>query len=297
MGRSSTWRGCRRSRCAPSCEQVAGPVVLFFGLLRPYKGRRRAAARRGAGCQRRRAVDRGTPADRCRAAAGAARRPAVRFVSRFVADAELPALLPPRRRRRAPVLADRALRPVRRAGDRAGVRQADGAQRRGRLRRGRRDRRRRCWCRPAISVRWPPRFVGLLADEADRRRGSRGRRAAAAAGPYSWDEAARRTLELYRGLTGPRDGGCATIGAVVTALAIVFWISAGLVLYAHAGYFLLLWVVDRPRPGRRSAARGAEIGELPVGVGDRRRLCRGRGDRAAASPTCARSTIRRACSR
>jgi cellulose synthase/poly-beta-1,6-N-acetylglucosamine synthase-like glycosyltransferase len=49
----------------------------------------------------------------------------------------------------------------------------------------------------------------------------------------------------------------------VTALAIVFWISVGLVLYAHAGYFLLLWVVDRMRPGRRAPA-GAEIGELPA---------------------------------
>ena len=53
----------------------------------------------------------------------------------------------------------------------------------------------------------------------------------------------------------------------MTALAIVFWISVGLVLYAHAGYFLLLWVVDRLRPGRRAATRasaGAEIGELPA---------------------------------
>jgi cellulose synthase/poly-beta-1,6-N-acetylglucosamine synthase-like glycosyltransferase len=49
----------------------------------------------------------------------------------------------------------------------------------------------------------------------------------------------------------------------VTAPAIVFWISVGLVLYAHAGYFLLLWVVDRLRPGRRASA-GAEIGELPA---------------------------------
>jgi len=49
----------------------------------------------------------------------------------------------------------------------------------------------------------------------------------------------------------------------VTVVAIVFWVSVGLVLYAHAGYFLLLWVVDRLRPGRRASA-GAEIGELPA---------------------------------
>jgi glycosyltransferase involved in cell wall biosynthesis len=48
----------------------------------------------------------------------------------------------------------------------------------------------------------------------------------------------------------------------VTALAIVFWISAGLVLYAHAGYFLLLWGVDRLRPGRATGA-GEAAGELP----------------------------------
>ena len=48
----------------------------------------------------------------------------------------------------------------------------------------------------------------------------------------------------------------------MTALAIVFWISVGLVLYAHAGYFLLLWGVDRLRP-RRSAGPEAAEGELP----------------------------------
>jgi cellulose synthase/poly-beta-1,6-N-acetylglucosamine synthase-like glycosyltransferase len=48
----------------------------------------------------------------------------------------------------------------------------------------------------------------------------------------------------------------------VTALAIVFWISAGLVLYAHAGYFVLLWLVDRVRPRRRTSA-AAHPSELP----------------------------------
>jgi glycosyltransferase involved in cell wall biosynthesis len=40
---------------------------------------------------------------------------------------------------------------------------------------------------------------GLLADPDRRLRLARAA-AAAAAGPYSWDEAARKTLELYRGL-------------------------------------------------------------------------------------------------
>ena len=165
---------------AAELEQVAGPVVLFFGLLRPYKG-----------------VDvlleawRGVPAGaelwivgrpRMDIAPLLARAPAgVRFVSRFVSDAELRGVLPPRRRRRAPVLAHRALRPVRGAGDGAGVRQADGAQRRRRLRRGRRDRRRRCWCRPAMSAALRGALVACSATEAARERlaqaarGGRGR--------------------------------------------------------------------------------------------------------------------------
>jgi cellulose synthase/poly-beta-1,6-N-acetylglucosamine synthase-like glycosyltransferase len=48
----------------------------------------------------------------------------------------------------------------------------------------------------------------------------------------------------------------------VTALAIVFWISVGLVLYAHAGYFLLLWALDRLRRARPGPAAAAG-GELP----------------------------------
>jgi cellulose synthase/poly-beta-1,6-N-acetylglucosamine synthase-like glycosyltransferase len=40
----------------------------------------------------------------------------------------------------------------------------------------------------------------------------------------------------------------------VTALAIVFWVSAGLVLYAHVGYFVLLATLSRlrRRPGNRA---------------------------------------------
>ena len=48
----------------------------------------------------------------------------------------------------------------------------------------------------------------------------------------------------------------------MTAIAIVFWISVGLVLYAHAGYFLLLWVVDRVRPARL-AGPIPDAGEQP----------------------------------
>jgi cellulose synthase/poly-beta-1,6-N-acetylglucosamine synthase-like glycosyltransferase len=45
----------------------------------------------------------------------------------------------------------------------------------------------------------------------------------------------------------------------VTALAIVFWVSAGLVLYAHAGYFVLLSLIGRLR--RRAV--GADAAERP----------------------------------
>ncbi len=45
----------------------------------------------------------------------------------------------------------------------------------------------------------------------------------------------------------------------MTALAIVFWVSAGLVLYAHAGYFVLLSLIGRLR--RRAV--GADAAECP----------------------------------
>jgi glycosyltransferase involved in cell wall biosynthesis len=46
-------------------------------------------------------------------------------------------------------------------------------------------------------------LAGLLGDVAERGRMARAA-IAAAAGSYSWDEAARRTLEIYRELTGGR---------------------------------------------------------------------------------------------
>jgi cellulose synthase/poly-beta-1,6-N-acetylglucosamine synthase-like glycosyltransferase len=46
----------------------------------------------------------------------------------------------------------------------------------------------------------------------------------------------------------------------VTALAIIFWASAGLVLYAHAGYFVLLAVISRVRRRGPGGAAGAVTG-------------------------------------
>ena len=88
----------------PSLAAVEGPVVLFFGLLRPYKGLD-TLLEAWRGVDGRRAVDRRAAAD---GAALARSPPGVRFVPRFVSDAELAAFF-----RRAdivvlPVLADRA---------------------------------------------------------------------------------------------------------------------------------------------------------------------------------------------
>lgn len=49
------------------------------------------------------------------------------------------------------------------------------------------------------------------------------------------------------------------------ALAVIFWVSAGLLLYAHAGYALLLSALARVRRGRQgSRAPRAGEGELPT---------------------------------
>ena len=84
----------RRSRCRPSCEGAEAPVILFFGLLRPYKGIENlleAFARGSRGAELwivgnpRMDVE---PLRELAAAAGGR----VRFVTRFVEDAEIPAI-------------------------------------------------------------------------------------------------------------------------------------------------------------------------------------------------------------
>ncbi len=47
-------------------------------------------------------------------------------------------------------------------------------------------------------------------------------------------------------------------------LEIVFWICAGLIVYTHAGYPLLLWVLDRLHGGRRGPAPPASPGTPSV---------------------------------
>jgi glycosyltransferase involved in cell wall biosynthesis len=175
-------------------ERVSAPVVLFFGLIRPYKGvdvliDAFAGIRDAELWVVGRPLDVDVDALRARAAAN------VRFVPRFVADREIPAFL-----RRADVV----VLPYRDA-EQSGVLfsaiafgkaivvtdvggfgevAAAGA------------------ARPV-----PPGDPGalaaaireLLADRAARERLEAGARAAAA-GPYSWDAVAAQTLALYRRL-------------------------------------------------------------------------------------------------
>jgi Glycosyl transferase family 2 len=56
--------------------------------------------------------------------------------------------------------------------------------------------------------------------------------------------------------------GADRIGAAVTAVAIVFWVSVALLLYAHVGYALLLAAIARLRP-RHAEGRSAPPQELP----------------------------------
>jgi glycosyltransferase involved in cell wall biosynthesis len=181
---------------APELAEVNGPVVLFFGLLRPYKGLDvLLEAWRGVSGAELWIV--GRPLIDV-AALRAQAPPRVRFVTRFVSDAELPAyfrradavVLPYSRTERfdqsgvlaislafgkPTVLADvggfpevaaagaAALVP---AGDPDGLRET---------------------------------LARVLEDPAERERLAQGA-AAAAAGPYSWDEAAAKTVALYREL-------------------------------------------------------------------------------------------------
>lgn len=179
---------------------VAGPVVLFFGLLRPYKGIEvLLEAWRGVQGAELWIVGRPRmPLAGLRALAP----PGVRFVPRFVADAELPAyyrradvvVLPYSRTERldfsgvlATALAFGKPAVVSDVGGFAEVAAAGAA----------------LLVRPDDPDALRAALRGLLENAAARERLAAAARAAAV-GPYSWDEAAGRTLELYRSLA--RDG-------------------------------------------------------------------------------------------
>ena len=183
---------------APLPAELPGaedPVILFFGLLRPYKGidtllEAFASSRGGA-------LDRRHAPDAARAAAGAGRGApgTVRFVPRFIDDAEIPALMRARRPPRPSLPRQRAVR-------RRSTRRSRSASR---------------WCsatsagspssREHGAARLvPPGDAGARrgAERPDSRPGGRGGAGSAAApaaeGPFSWDAIAARTLELYREL-------------------------------------------------------------------------------------------------
>lgn len=184
----------------PELKGAEGPVILFFGLLRPYKGidTLLEAFRRVEGAELwivgnpRMEVE---PLERlAQAAPGRAR-----FLTRFVADAEIPAIM-----RRA----DLVVLPYRDA-EHSGVLYAalafgkplvlsavggfpelaeHGAAR---------------LVPPEDPVSLAATLAELVADEAARK-GLGDAAAAAAAGAYSWDEAARQTLSLYEELLEAR---------------------------------------------------------------------------------------------
>ena len=168
-------------------EGAEGPVILFFGLLRPYKGidMLLEAFRRVEGAELwivgnpRMDVE---PLRRARRR-GAGPRPLRHPLRRGRRD---PGDLPPRRPRRPALPRRRALR---RPLHRPRLRQAAGAERGRRLPRGGADRRRAA--RPARG----PRRARRRPRRAGRRRGRAASELAAAAraaaaGPYSWDAVA-----------------------------------------------------------------------------------------------------------
>jgi glycosyltransferase involved in cell wall biosynthesis len=177
----------------PELAAVKGPVVLFFGLLRPYKGIELLLdAWRGLEGVELWIVGRPRMAlESLRAKAPAG----VRFVPRFVSDAELPAYF-----RRADVVVLPYLRTERLdfsgvlatalafgratvASDIGGFSEVGDA---GGLR----------LVAPGEAEPLREALRELAADGAARERLAAGARAAAA-GPYSWDQAAARTLDLY----------------------------------------------------------------------------------------------------
>jgi glycosyltransferase involved in cell wall biosynthesis len=190
---------------APELGAVEGPVVLFFGLLRPYKGLDTLlAAWRGVADAELWVV--GRP----RMALPTSAPDRVRFVPRFVSDAELAAffrradivVLPYSRTERldfsgvlATALAFGSATVVSDVGGFAEL-AAHGAAR---------------LVAPDDPEALRGALTGLLADgKAREHLGARALQAAR--GPYSWDAAARLTLALYRALLGRSEGTSVSTG-------------------------------------------------------------------------------------
>ncbi|HEX8074310.1 MAG TPA: glycosyltransferase family 4 protein [Thermoleophilaceae bacterium] len=182
----------------PELAAVEGPVVLFFGLLRPYKGLDVLldAFRRVDGAELWVVGMPRMDVEPLRRAAG----PRVRFVPRFVTDPEIPAYL-----RRA----DLVVLPYREI-DQSGVLYTalafgrplvlsavggftEVAERHGAAR----------LVPPGDPAALAVALAELISDEPARRELAAAA-ARAAAGPYSWDRAAEETLALYRELLSGR---------------------------------------------------------------------------------------------
>jgi len=188
----------REAPLDPELRDVEGPVILLFGLVRPYKGADvllEAFAGLDAGAE---LWVVGLPhVDMAPLHAAAARaKGTVRFVERFVSDQEIPAFF-----RRADVV----VLPYRRI-DQSGVlytalafgkalvlSDVGGFGEVGREHGAAR------LVAPGDPLALREALAALLADPAEREALGR-RAAAAAAGPFSWDDIARRTLRVYERL-------------------------------------------------------------------------------------------------
>ncbi len=181
----------------PELAAVEGPVVLCFGILRPYKGVDVLvdAFREIDGAELW-VVGRPWMDTAALRAAAAKARGTVRFVDRFVPDSQLPALfrradlvaLPYRRIDQSGVLytalAFGKAMVLSDVGGFGEVGRVDGAAE---------------LVAPGDPIALRDALAALLADPA-RRAALEQRSAAAAAGRYAWDAIGRRTLELYEGL-------------------------------------------------------------------------------------------------
>jgi glycosyltransferase involved in cell wall biosynthesis len=181
-------------------QGAEGPVILFFGLLRPYKGLENllAAFRQVKGAELWIVGNPRMDVGPLRELAAAA--PArVRFVTRFVADAEIPPIF-----RRADVVALPYLdaehsgvlytglafgKPLVLSAVGGFPEVADSGAAR--------------LVAPGDSAELAAVLSDLVGDEAARAELAAAA-ARAAAGPFSWDEAARLTLDLYRELIEAR---------------------------------------------------------------------------------------------
>jgi hypothetical protein len=73
-----------------------------------------------------------------------------------------------------------------------------------------------------------------------------------------------RRLRVDSAIAAHRDRALRHNPAAVTALTVIFWVSTGLLVYAHAGYALLLSALARLRRRQGSRTPGAGEGERPT---------------------------------